>query len=309
LLVQWMNAMTHVAFPRQRPGATRQPHVLEPSVVTHSLANQSSQEGYMTSVREPAVAGLFYPLDPDELRGELARFLEVETVAGTDAPKALIVPHAGYAYSGLTAGAAYARLAPVADAIRRVVVVGPAHRVPVTGLALPAAEAFATPLGTLNLDTAAAAALQALPQVSVDGFAHAQEHSLEVQLPFAQQVLGDDFLLVPMVVGDTTPEEVAAVLDVVWGAAETLIIVSSDLSHYHDYDTARKLDADTSRAIQALAYEDLRADRACGCVAIQGLLLAARRRGLRVETVDLRNSGDTAGRRDQVVGYGAYVIL
>jgi AmmeMemoRadiSam system protein B len=211
-------------------------------------------------------------------------------------------------YSGPIAGTAYARLRPWKGRFRRVVLLGPAHRVPLRGLALPQAEVFASPLGPVRVDEAAAAVLLALPQVQVNSMAHSLEHSLEVHLPFLQEVLEEGFTIVPLVVGEASPAEVAQALELLWDETETLVVVSSDLSHYHDYATARKLDQETSRAIEALQVEALRPDQACGCIPIQGLLQAARQRALRVVKVDLRNSGDTAGSRDQVVGYGAYVV-
>ncbi len=258
------------------------------------------------SVRRPAVAGTFYPAEPDRLSAMVRRFLAQASPEG-DPPKALIAPHAGYVYSGPIAASAYAPIAPAADRIRRVVLLGPSHRVPLRGLALPSAAAFATPLGTVSLDREAIARVLELPQVRVADGPHAREHSLEVHLPFLQELLGE-FALVPFSVGEAAPEEVDEVLDRLWGGPETLVVVSSDLSHYHDYETARRLDARTSRAIEELRFEDIGYEDACGRVPITGLLHLARRRGLRVRTVDLRNSGDTAGPRDQVVGYGAYLV-
>lgn len=257
-------------------------------------------------VRPPAVAGLFYPDDPATLRRSVVEFLAAAP-APAEAPKAIIAPHAGYVYSGPIAGTAYAQLAPVAEKVRRVVILGPAHRVPVRGMAVPSVDAFVTPLGTVPIDTEAVAALRELPFVVVSDAAHREEHSIEVQLPFLQVLLGD-FAIVPVVVGAAHPEEVAAALDRVWGGDETRIVISSDLSHYHDYATAKVLDAQTTAAIEALAPERFHRDAACGRFAIAGLLQAAKRRGMHVRTLDLRNSGDTAGRRDQVVGYGAYAV-
>ena len=222
-------------------------------------------------------------------------------------PKAIIAPHAGYVYSGPIAASAYASLSNVKETITRVVLLGPAHRVPVHGMALPASDVFATPLGTINVDSAAVDQIRDLPQVRVFEDAHTMEHSLEVHLPFLQSVLAD-FQLVPLVVGDASAEEVAEVLDTLWGGPETLIVISSDLSHYHDYQTAQQMDSATSDAIEHLAFEDIQFDQACGRIPVSGLLLTARKRGMHGRTIDLRNSGDTAGPRDQVVGYGAYVF-
>ena len=260
----------------------------------------------MQTVREPAVAGLFYPAEPDRLQAQIQGMLRDAVNPGA-APKALIVPHAGYVYSGPIAATGYAQLGPIRAHIKRVVLLGPAHRVAFRGLAASSATAFRTPLGTVRIDIAAYAQLLELPQVQVRDDAHAAEHSLEVQLPFLQELLGD-FALVPLVVDDASYAEVAEVLNAVWGGDETLIVISSDLSHYQDYATAQRLDRFTSQAIETLRPERLDYQHACGRTPVGGLLLAARARGLQAEVLDLRNSGDTAGPRDQVVGYGAYAI-
>jgi len=260
----------------------------------------------MSSVRPPAVAGLFYPNNPEQLRQMVDGYLAAASADGSP-PKALIVPHAGYVYSGPVAATAYATLADVRATISRVVLLGPAHRVPFTGLAASSTNAFDTPLGPVFLDRAAIDRALDLPQVRVIDEAHRQEHSLEVQLPFLQEAL-EDFRLVPLLVGDASPAVVAEVLELLWGGPETLIVISSDLSHYHDYATARRLDHATSAAIEALRPQDIGVDQACGRHPINGLLELARRRGLAARTLDLRCSGDTAGPRDQVVGYGAYAF-
>ncbi|HEY7841614.1 MAG TPA: AmmeMemoRadiSam system protein B [Gammaproteobacteria bacterium] len=256
--------------------------------------------------RPPAVAGYFYPAEGTRLEATLAAML---AEAGTEgaAPKALIAPHAGYVYSGPVAARAYALLAGARQRIRRVVLLGPAHRVYVRGLALPSVQRFDTPLGSVPLDEEAVRRLRALPQVEVSDTAHAAEHSLEVHVPFLQHLL-DDFTLVPLVVGEATPEEVAEVLQLLWGGEETLIVISTDLSHYHDYATARHIDAATSAAIERLDLESIGPEQACGCMPLRGLLHLCRKTGLRVRRLDLRNSGDTAGSRDRVVGYGAYAV-
>lgn len=261
----------------------------------------------MSVTRPPAVAGSFYPAKTSELRATITAYLQGVHAAGP-APKAIIAPHAGYIYSGPIAASAYAHLAEVRGTITRVVLLGPAHRVPLKGLAASSAEVFVTPLGTVPVDRQTLARVLALPQVWILDEAHALEHSLEVHLPFLQEVLGD-LTLIPLVVGEATPEEVSEVLNALWGGAETLIVISSDLSHYYDYDTAWRFDQATSRAIEALRPQDIRAEQACGRNPINGLLCAARKHGLRARTVDLRNSGDTAGSRDEVVGYGAYVFI
>jgi len=259
-------------------------------------------------VRQPAVAGSFYPADPAELEASVNGYLEEVAGQHTGAPpKALIVPHAGYIYSGPVAASAYAALRDLRSMVERVILLGPSHRYPLAGLAATEADAFLTPLGAVAVDREALERVLHLPQVSLVESAHAAEHSLEVQLPFLQQVLGR-FSVAPFAVGDATPEEVAEVIEALWGGRETLLVVSSDLSHYYDYDTARKLDAATTRAIEEGDLEHLGPESACGRVPIRGLLLAAGRHQLRCQTLDLRNSGDTCGPRSQVVGYGAYAF-
>lgn len=260
----------------------------------------------MYSTRPPAVAGTFYPARGPVLANDVSALL---AQAGSTAPaesalpKAVIVPHAGYIYSGSTAALAYARLAAGRTSIRRVVLLGPVHRVPVRGLALPGASRFATPLGEIAVDQAAVAELGALRQVVTSPAAHALEHALEVQLPFLQSVL-DDFTLVPLAVGDATPDEVAQVLELLWGGPETLIVVSSDLSHFLPYTDAQAVDRDTVRHILALDGP-ITHTQACGGTPVNGLLLAARRHHLQPELLGLCNSGDTAGDRRRVVGYAS----
>jgi AmmeMemoRadiSam system protein B len=256
--------------------------------------------------RRPAVAGAFYPDDPAELSAAVDGYL-AGAPGGGEAPKALIAPHAGYVYSGPIAGSAYAALRTLRERIERVLLIGPAHRVALRGLAASGADAFSTPLGDVPVDRAAVDAACALPQVTQLEQAHALEHSLEVHLPFLQRALSR-FSLVPLVAGDASADEVAQVLELLWGGAETLIVISSDLSHYYDYETARRLDGATTRAIEALDPAGLSGESACGRVPIRGLLVAARHHGLRAHTLDVRSSGDTAGTRDQVVGYGAYAF-
>lgn len=259
----------------------------------------------MPNIRPPAVAGLFYPADADTLGAEVRQYLS-QAREFHYRPKAIIAPHAGYIYSAPIAASAYRLLEPLRCLIKRVVLLGPVHRVWVQGLALPGGEAFETPLGSISLDQEAMTALAGLPQVETLAAAHAQEHSLEVHLPFLQVVLGD-FSLVPLAVGGATPQQVAQVLDRLWGGDETLIVVSSDLSHYLPYQTGSNMDKGTARAILDLRT-DLVGEQACGAHPINGLLLAAKHHGLRPHLLDLRNSGDTAGDRDRVVGYGAFAF-
>jgi AmmeMemoRadiSam system protein B len=257
-------------------------------------------------VRPPAVAGLFYPADGATLSRTVSELLGSARAEAKRVPKALIAPHAGYIYSGPIAASAYALLAPVRDIVKRVVLLGPTHRVPVRGLALPAATHFATPIGRIEIDADAVAALGKLPQVVVSDAAHALEHSLEVHLPFLQSVLGD-FKLVPLAVGHADATEVAAVLDALWGGPETLIVVSSDLSHYLHYADAQSVDRHTTEAILGLST-DIDHEQACGATPVTGLALAARQRNLKPELLDLRNSGDTAGDKDRVVGYASFAF-
>lgn len=261
----------------------------------------------MSAIREPAVAGQFYPADPTELARTVTELVEAAPAHDLPVPKALIVPHAGYVYSGPVAASGYAQLAPYGNRYRRVVLLGPCHRVPVSGLAVPHAEAFRTPLGEIALDRATIDRLAAQPGMKVYDVAHAMEHSLEVHLPFLQRLL-DDFVLVPIVVGDASPALVARVLDRLWNGPETLVVVSSDLSHYLPYESAQAVDAETCAAITAFDHSRLDHAAACGATPVAGLLITARRRGMKVTTLDLRNSGDTAGDRAAVVGYGAWLF-
>ncbi len=260
----------------------------------------------MQTIRQPAVAGTFYPADSRRLHALIQSYLQQADPSGP-LPKAIIAPHAGYIYSGPIAASVYARLLQGRSLIRQVVLMGPSHRVGFNGIATTSADAFNTPLGNIPIDRKALEKILDLSFVHVLDQAHSREHSLEVHLPFLQEVFAD-FSLVPLVAGDATPSEVGEVLERLWGDQATLIVVSSDLSHYHDYDTARQIDAATSHAIEALKLEDIDYESACGRIPINGLLYAARKHRLHAKTVDLRNSGDTAGPQDRVVGYGAYVF-
>jgi AmmeMemoRadiSam system protein B len=268
-------------------------------------------ETAMASIREPAVAGSFYPDDPVRLRDMVQAFLAKAEdgragVPATSPPKALIAPHAGYVYSGVVAGRAFASLRS-SGPIGRVVMIGPAHRVPIRGLAVDGHDAYRTPLGDVPLDRAAIGEIQSLPQVQVTSVPHRDEHALEVELPFLQLVLGD-FTLVPLVVGDARADQVAEVLEGLWDGAATLIVVSSDLSHYHDYGRAKHLDLATAEAIERFDGGALGPEDACGHLAIAGLLDRATHERLGVRRLDLRSSGDTAGPKSQVVGYGAWAF-
>ncbi|MDH5444583.1 MAG: AmmeMemoRadiSam system protein B [Gammaproteobacteria bacterium] len=258
-------------------------------------------------IRKPAVAGTFYPNDADELKSTIQHFLSDALPQEGPVPKAIIAPHAGYIYSGPVAASAYIQLIPARFTIKRVILLGPSHRVPLHGLAASSASHFATPLGLIPIEQPLVNKICQLPQVAINDQAHTQEHSLEVHLPFLQQVL-DEFTLVPLVVGQTSPEQVNQVLSELWDGKETLVVISSDLSHYHEYSIAKQLDQKTTDAIEHLAYQEIDYENACGRDPVNGLLHFARQIGLKADAVDVRNSGDTAGTRDQVVGYGAYLF-
>ena len=260
----------------------------------------------MQGIRQPAVAGLFYPDNPDILKAMIADYL-LQIALVDKAPSAIIVPHAGYIYSGAIAACAYARLQSRRSSIKRVILLGPSHTVAFTGLALSHAEAFRTPLGDIAIDTEAMAAISDFPFVEYSEQAHVSEHSLEVQLPFLQMTL-DSFKLLPIVAGDCPAELIEQVLELFYGLDDSLIVISSDLSHFHDYATAQRLDKHTSEIIEQLDYQQLNYDSACGRVPVSGLMALAKKLTLRIETIALANSGDTAGDKNRVVGYGAYVI-
>jgi len=257
------------------------------------------------TARPAAVAGMFYPADRTALEETVSTLLAGAPADG-GAAKAIIAPHAGYPYSGPTAAYAYRLFENHRTGIERVVLLGPAHRVWLQGMALPSVDSFRTPLGDVPIDRASVSRALELPGTEISDDAHAFEHSLEVHLPFLQTVL-DDFTLVPIVVGACPAREVEAVIEALWGGDETVIVVSSDLSHYHAYAEAQKIDAHTTARIEA-RNTALAGEEACGAYAINGLLLAAKAKGLHVRTLDVRNSGDTAGDKNRVVGYGAYAL-
>ncbi len=257
-------------------------------------------------VRPAAVAGFFYPDDPSELGTTVEQLLNNVDRPGKPA-KALIVPHAGYIYSGPTAARAYAGLRQLRDKIRRVVLLGPAHRVHTQGIALSSATHFATPLGNIATDIDAQEQIKRFNYVHFNDAAHLREHSIEVHLPFLQVVI-DDFILTPLIVGNTEPIQVANVLRALWGDQRTLIVISSDLSHYYDYDTAGQIDNETCELISDFDFNAIDSKRACGCMPMRGLLLLAKQKNMNIDLLDLCNSGDTAGDRDRVVGYGAFAL-
>jgi AmmeMemoRadiSam system protein B len=263
-----------------------------------------------SSVRQPVVAGTFYPSDPEQLTAQIDHVLARADPRPAHAPpaKAIVAPHAGYLYSGPIAATAYRAIEGRSDDVERVVLLGPAHRVPLEGMAIPSVDAFRTPLGDVPIDDVARRQIASLPGVVTDDRPHRDEHSLEVHLPFLQRVLVGPWELVPIVVGRAAPIEVADVLATLWGGSETLVVVSSDLSHYHDYGTAVALDQRTAAAIVGCEVDAITPQDACGAHPVRGLLELCRRAGLDVELLDLRNSGDTGGERTSVVGYGAFAL-
>lgn len=267
------------------------------------------------TVRKPAVAGMFYPADAGELAHTVDSLLadasgELGPIDHTaPALEAIVAPHAGYVYSGAVAASAYARVMARHAAVERVVLAGPAHRVALTGMAVPTVDFFETPLGAIEIDDELRGRALEMPAVVADDRPHAQEHSLEVHLPFLQRALGSQsWTLLPLVVGHCQAQQVAAVLDAIWGGPETLVVISTDLSHYHRYAEAVALDRRTAAAIVAADVGSIEPDLACGSYPLRGLLTLARERGLEVDLLDLRNSGDTAGPNDRVVGYGAFAL-
>lgn len=264
----------------------------------------------MNTVRQPAVAGLFYPGNARELSNEVTQYLRDarrRENLGDLHPKALIVPHAGYMYSGNIAALAYVTLDEIADSIKRVVLIGPAHRVRLRGLAISDVQYFRTPLGDIPIDRQATTELLKLPQVQVMDAAHWQEHSLEVQLPFLQVAL-KEFAVVPIVVGDASPTEVDEVIDRLWGGPETLIVISSDLSHFLDYDSAQYIDRATCEAVEHFQFDAIDFNQACGCIGVKALLRVAKRKGMQVHTLGMCNSGDQTGDSERVVGYGSWAF-
>ncbi|KEQ19080.1 AmmeMemoRadiSam system protein B [Endozoicomonas numazuensis] len=257
------------------------------------------------NIRQPAVSGAFYP-DQQELLQTVVTNLMSEATERELSPKVLIVPHAGYIYSGAIAASGYKQLEPFRRQIRRVVLLGPSHQLAFEGIALPDCEAYSTPIGDIPLDIDAIKSLERFSQIQTLDAAHAREHSLEVQCPFLQNAL-DNFKLIPLVVGDASPYSVAEIIDFLWGGEETLIVISSDLSHYLTYEEAKHRDSQTTKAIEQMSCA-LTGGQACGCYPLNGMLKVAQRRGMEVVTLDVRNSGDTAGDKTRVVGYGAYVI-
>jgi hypothetical protein len=258
------------------------------------------------SSRQPAVAGLFYPAQPERLAAEVDAYIETAKIPELPDVKALVAPHAGYIYSGGVAGAAYSTLRFRQHTVKRVILIGPAHRLAFRGLAHSGDDAFVTPLGEVQIDRETIEQLEQQCKVLRLPEAHRQEHSLEVQLPFLLRSIQQPFILLPLVAGDVTGDRVAQLLQLVW-CPEDLILVSSDLSHYLSYEEATHKDKATSQKIIQLQGE-LNGYQACGCRALNGLIEFAKRQQWQAKCLDLRNSGDTAGDKSRVVGYGAYAF-
>ncbi len=262
----------------------------------------------MVKIRKPGVAGTFYPADSEQLEQMLAHYLN-DAPQAEKVPKAIIAPHAGYSYSGSVAATVYKRLQSAKELITKVVIIGPSHRVGFHGLAISTADQFSTPLGNIDVDAEGIRKISEFPFIHCMDQAFDNEHCLEVHLPFLQTVL-KKFSLIPLIAGDASADQISEILELFWDQPETLIVISTDLSHFHQYETAQTLDKETSILFEKCEYEKLEKGSACGRIPVSGLLALARKRGLRVKTLDLRNSGDTAGSKDRnrVVGYGAYVV-
>lgn len=250
---------------------------------------------------------MFYAADPQQLSAEISHFLRQQPASDSTIPKAIIAPHAGYIYSGPIAASAYHLFAGKAEKIKQVILLGPSHRVAFRGVATSRADYFETPLGKIKINRSLCELAESLPFVNSSDAAHQDEHSLEVQLPFLQTVL-NNFELTPLVVGDCDAQDVAQLLAILWGDEHTLVVISSDLSHYHSYQSAIDLDTQTSHAIEHLQPEKIHYEDACGRNPLNGLLTIAKQKNLHIKTLDLRNSGDTAGDKNKVVGYGAYAV-
>jgi AmmeMemoRadiSam system protein B len=262
----------------------------------------------MNITRSAAVSGLFYPDEPQILRDTIDTLLSQSAIKEQSTQvKAIIAPHAGYQYSGLTAARVYKQLQTLRDRIQRVVLLGPSHRVAFEGMALTEADFFETPLGQIKVNKDDYPQLLAMENMFVFEQAHVAEHCIEVQLPFLQRIL-NNFTIIPIVVGIADPHSVSNIIESLWGGDETLFVISSDLSHYQSYESAQQTDNETSRAILDLDFNAIQPNNACGCMAVNGLLNFAHRHPLTVKLIDQCNSGDTAGDKDKVVGYGSYLF-
>ena len=258
------------------------------------------------NTRAAAVAGYFYDANANRLQQQVNELLNAESAGSEALPEALIVPHAGYIYSGSTAAYAYRCLLADADQVKRVLLIGPAHRVYVDGMAIPSVDFFETPLGEITLDRSGLEQIARLPGVQISDEAHREEHSLEVQLPFLQSVL-NEFSLLPVVVGGASAAEVATVIDAFNDDPHTLVVISSDLSHFLSYQEAQGVDASTCQQIQN-HVTTLKGEQACGAAAINGLMASTRFQAMEVSLLHACNSGDTAGKPNRVVGYAAFAL-
>ncbi len=264
----------------------------------------------MSRIRKAAVAGTFYPNDKKQL-DQMVDVLLKNAISLDSNPKAIIAPHAGYIYSGKVAASAYEPLRSLKNKIKKIVLLGPSHHVSFDGLAIPQSDFFETPIGKVTIDQEAIRLIQKLPQISVSDVAHVREHSLEVHLPFLQKIFGDKFLLTPIVVGHSNPDEVGQVIEKLWGNDDTLIVISTDLSHYHTYEEAYQMDRETCSQVESLDLEQLHSQKMCGSLPVSGLLNVARKKKLQVKMVDFCNSGDikvnnAKANKDRVVGYASF---
>lgn len=259
----------------------------------------------MNKIRRSAVAGYFYPSNKEILIKQIKNFLENATLKFNYTPYALICPHAGYVYSGPIAGFSYKTLLPNKKNYKNIIILGPSHFEYVNGIAYISAEYFETPLGNAKVDLETLEKIKKLDFLVQNEDAHKKEHSIEVQIPFIQYIFQNDIPILPLAFGKISPEKIKILLETIWNP-ETLIIISSDLSHYYDYDTAKKLDKQTSDAILNLDSDAIQYEQACGRIGIQGLLMFAKEKNWKAYLLDLRNSGDTSGSKTQVVGYGAW---
>ncbi len=262
----------------------------------------------MEFVRTTAVAGAFYPSEPEILSKDIQRYIEETPSVSLPVPKAIIVPHAGYEYSAGVAASAYKLLKSGRKSIKKVVILAPSHKIGFNGMALTKASAYETPLGNVEIDKEMNEQLLALPLVDYLEEAHKSEHSLEVQLPFLKEAL-DDFKLIPVITGNASPTDVETLLETVWGKKDTLIVISTDLSHYLPYNEACILDNKTKTAIENLDIDSIEQEQACGYVPLKGMLTIAKAKKMQVETLEVKNSGDTSGSKNRVVGYGAWAFL
>ena len=261
----------------------------------------------MEKIKQADVAGMFYPGEEASLRQMVDGFIQ-KALSFDLRPRAIIAPHAGYIYSGSIAGTAYKTIAAVRDQIENVIIMSPAHRFYLRGIALHMADAFATPLGNIPVNIGIVKKIKQFSSVQWEERSFIQEHGLETHLPFIQRAFKPGIKIVPMIVGECQESEVAEILESVWEDPRNFVIISSDLSHFHSYADAKKLDRNTVDLIQNLDSQSLDTEFACGHYPICGLLNLARNRKLKIKALDIRSSGDTAGSKESVVGYGSFAV-